>query len=433
MSNVIKCGCGGSLRLGDENCPKCTWPFQLSGWKKTKIRVKRVTIDTCCLNVKKKIHALNVLKSWEKQGHIEIQRSDALLKELRGQERIEKAQQIPGHPALTTFPIALGGGAVLAGADLGEELKQVLFPTTKDLTDKQRMDVRHLQQHVRTGAHTFVTINTRDFIDGGKAEELCSKFGVWVFTPDDIVTLLRELYGLNSRKPRPPEPEAVPFDVMRDELISGRLAASVPKIDFSRKTGRVTIRDEVAGIPCTFAVLLKDIDEALNRISNLPSSNTSDLTMRLFDALLEAHHSFTGRKPRGVQAKRSKPLLEKIKYASTWTHFFVEWQWQTQEDRHPIIQDATRALERRVKQWPKYDRSDQIVLVTAFLVTGAYKKDWQTLKLADPFRNINPEFFYRTYIQPKYDKISAITKKSPRLLAFPSNPYLRRIWHHFLR
>ena len=198
MSNVIKCGCGGSLRLGDENCPKCTMPFQLSGWKKTNIRLERITIDTCCLNVKKKIHALNVLESWERQGHIEIQRADALMKELKGQERIEKAQKIPGHPGLFTLgQSTLGGGDVLAGPDLGEELKGILFPTTKKLTRKQHMDVRHLQQHVSTGGHCFVTINTKDFIDGGKAEKLHNEFGVWVFNPDKIVALLRELYGLS--------------------------------------------------------------------------------------------------------------------------------------------------------------------------------------------------------------------------------------------
>ncbi len=199
ISKVIKCGCGASLSVVVENCPNCTWPFELSGWKKTNIRLRRITIDTGCLNTKRKVPSLNVLETWATEGHIEIQRADALLEELSGQERIEKAQQIPDHPPLTTFPIGLGGGAVLAGPDLGQELTRILFPTTKNLTDKQKKDVRHLQQHARTGGHCFVTINTRDFIRGGKAETLRSEFGVWVFTPDEAVGLLRELYGVSQK------------------------------------------------------------------------------------------------------------------------------------------------------------------------------------------------------------------------------------------
>jgi hypothetical protein len=46
-----------------------------------------------------------------------------------------KAERFEKHPNLFTVGISLVGGAdVLAGPDLGNELRNILFPTARDLT-----------------------------------------------------------------------------------------------------------------------------------------------------------------------------------------------------------------------------------------------------------------------------------------------------------
>ncbi len=185
----MKCvkGCGADVVPQQTNCPRCTWPYQLGGWHKTTYELRRITIDTCCLNVKQKDNDLNLLESWEKQGHFELQRSDALLAELRGPAyRITKAQNVAGHPPLFHMGSSFGGG-VLAGPDLSDVLRQVLFPTVKNLKQKQTMDIRHLQQHIQTGGDCFVTID-KHFIS--RAEQL-HELGIWVFRPNEMVALLR--------------------------------------------------------------------------------------------------------------------------------------------------------------------------------------------------------------------------------------------------
>jgi hypothetical protein len=88
----------------------------------------------------------------------------------------------------------LGGDAVLAGSDMAEDFQAILFPTAHILTKNQENDIEHLRLHVYTGGDIFVTINSNDFISRGRQEKLAS-FGVWVFLPDAIVSLVRYLYN----------------------------------------------------------------------------------------------------------------------------------------------------------------------------------------------------------------------------------------------
>jgi hypothetical protein len=87
----------------------------------------------------------------------------------------------------------LSGGDVLAGPDLADSIRSVLFPTTRVLTQSQQNDVQHLRQHVRAGGDVFVT-NDKDFIKNGKQIRFCM-MGVWVLLPVEVVDLLSCLYG----------------------------------------------------------------------------------------------------------------------------------------------------------------------------------------------------------------------------------------------
>ncbi|MGH8831860.1 MAG: hypothetical protein ACREXV_12315 [Polaromonas sp.] len=147
------------------------------------------------MNAKGRDPDLNTLERWAATGSLELQRSEAMLRELAGEARVEKAQRLASHPELFTLGSSiLGGPDVLAGPDLPDELQQILFPTAKPLTDNQRHDVEHLRLHVRTGGDIFVTLNPNDFITRGRQETLRS-FGIWVLSPKELVGLLSEIYG----------------------------------------------------------------------------------------------------------------------------------------------------------------------------------------------------------------------------------------------
>lgn len=193
MAECVKCGhrnIGGAA-----SCLRCTWPFSRNAWSTSKLQIRRVTLDTGCVNAKGRNLDLNKLERWASEGRLELQRSEAMLSELTGEARVGKARSLPPHPHLFTLDSSvLGGADVLAGPDLPGEIQQILFPTAKPLTENQRHDVEHLRLHIRTGGDVFVTLNPNDFITRGRQETLRS-FGVWVLPPSELVGLLTESYG----------------------------------------------------------------------------------------------------------------------------------------------------------------------------------------------------------------------------------------------
>lgn len=190
--HCLMCGVG---KIGTDNCPACTWPYSLDGWKNFRIGLRRITIDTGCINAKKQNESLNKLEEWGQSGKLDIQKATPFLVEFKGPStHHEKAHKIDNHPPLFVIGSScLGDGSVLAGPDLIKQIQEILFPSVKSLTENQKNDVLHLREHVWTGGHAFVTLNTKDFINSGKKETLRG-FGVWVFTPDELVNHLNELY-----------------------------------------------------------------------------------------------------------------------------------------------------------------------------------------------------------------------------------------------
>lgn len=187
--------CGKSNSSNSIMCTRCTWPFDAKGWVLTKHKIERITLDTCCINAKKQNPSLNKLESWAEVNNLKLQKSDTMLKELKGQNRIPKANSMGNQPELFILgSSSFGGPNVLAGPDLREQFKKILFPTANSLTQNQLYDIEHIQSHVMTGGDVFVTLNRNDFITRGRQAKL-SSLGVWVFSPNEIVSLLKKLYG----------------------------------------------------------------------------------------------------------------------------------------------------------------------------------------------------------------------------------------------
>jgi hypothetical protein len=158
----------------------------------------RLTVDTSCINAKQRSPELNQIENWQSQGLLEIQKATPFTIETLANSLPEaeaKERLIPKHPPLQELGRCMfGGGSVLAGPDLTAEIKSILFPSTKELTMNQTRDIQHLDEHVRTGGHLFVTLNTRDFVVSGKEAKL-RKLGVWAITPTIALSLLKEIYG----------------------------------------------------------------------------------------------------------------------------------------------------------------------------------------------------------------------------------------------
>lgn len=192
-SKCIHCGVG---KVGPDNCIACSWPYSENGWSNFKLGLRRITIDTNCINAKQASAPLNLLEKWAKEGKIEIQKSTPFSVEAQGNAKREtKEKQVDGHPSLFTLgSSSFSGGAVLAGPDLTKEIQIILFPGVTPLSIGQERDVQHLAEHVRTGGHLFVTIDTSDFMSGNKEKKLRS-LGVWAVTPEKAVALFESVYG----------------------------------------------------------------------------------------------------------------------------------------------------------------------------------------------------------------------------------------------
>lgn len=192
-SRCIHCGVGS---VGPDNCAACSWPYSEEGWPHFRMGLRWITIDTNCINSRQAHTALNQLEKWKSEGKMEIQKSTPFSAEAQGHPRREaKEKQVPGQPPVFVLDSSvLGGGAVLAGPDLRNEIQAILFPGVTELSLGQERDVQHLAEHVRTGGHLFVTLDTSDFISGSKEKELRT-LGVWAVTPVKAVNLLISVHG----------------------------------------------------------------------------------------------------------------------------------------------------------------------------------------------------------------------------------------------
>ena len=195
LNSCVKCG---ALREATADfCAECTWPFSLDAWSQSIHRVRRITIDTCCINSKRQDPALNKLEQWAERDCLELQRADEMLIEVLrpgGEGFIDKVLATEEHPGLFTIGSSMiGGGDVLAGPNLQDELRGILFPHPT-LTRNQLSDIQHLHEHIRTGGDIFVSTDGKAFLNDGRQGKL-HRMGIWVFRPNALVDFLKSIYA----------------------------------------------------------------------------------------------------------------------------------------------------------------------------------------------------------------------------------------------
>lgn len=195
--NRVLCRMCGNGKVGADNCEACTWPYSIDGWKNFRLGLRRISIDKCCVNAKQQNASLNKLEEWDREGKIAVQKATTFLEEPESSpSRLKKGHQIDDHPPLTTLGSILNNeGSVLGGPDLANDIKFILFPKVKyqSLTERQKRDIQHLREHVKTGGHVFITIDNH-FI-GDEKPDAFRRLGVWVCTPREAVELIKRVYG----------------------------------------------------------------------------------------------------------------------------------------------------------------------------------------------------------------------------------------------
>jgi hypothetical protein len=64
MANPGCYRCSTALQPQDTNCSGCTWPCHPDGWPRNQRPIRRLTLDTSCVNAKGQSTDLNQLEAW---------------------------------------------------------------------------------------------------------------------------------------------------------------------------------------------------------------------------------------------------------------------------------------------------------------------------------------------------------------------------------
>lgn len=189
----VKCGHVNSDDA--QKCADCEWPLVLTAWKSSRFTIRRITVDTCCINARQHDEAMNRLERWDAQGKLVLERTPAMTRELKGSGRIEKSARLASQqPVWVLGASTLGRDTFPAGPDRGEALVRELFPDARKMISNDYEDAEHLRMHVIHGADAFVTNDKRAFLLGGR-QEYQRRMGVWIFQPPELVQLLEALHA----------------------------------------------------------------------------------------------------------------------------------------------------------------------------------------------------------------------------------------------
>lgn len=137
--------------------------------------VHRLTIDTCVINSKGKIPAMNRIEKLRNENLVEIFTTDAMEEELTpGSSQWRKQADyicVLRRPDTHKYPKRF------------EQLKKAVFPTVAKLTPNQEKDIHHLATHLKWLQDFFITTEKRILAASTRLEGL----GVVVRTPEAYV------------------------------------------------------------------------------------------------------------------------------------------------------------------------------------------------------------------------------------------------------
>jgi hypothetical protein len=157
----------------------------------------KLTIDINVLRTDSTPEGMETLQRWQTEGKIEIIEAEP--------PKSEKPTDynFPGAPpkvveADSRYPRGRGRPKknLTSGPDF-KGLSAILFPhrDPHKLNMTEINDIAHLMKHHGARNELFITINAKDFIDGGRRELLKASFGLLVMTPQEAVQMLTSLEG----------------------------------------------------------------------------------------------------------------------------------------------------------------------------------------------------------------------------------------------
>lgn len=163
-----------------------------------------VTLDTNCINAKGRDEALNCLEDLERQGTIELRKTDALDIDLtddkgaNAEKRRRKSAKLPEDMGICILDYSRLDHTRLAGeadASAMDGLAQLLFrDSLRALAGNNRhrhvTDVMHLYTHIMHRRDYFVT-RDHDFLD--HAETIRKEYGTRVGTPEQCIAFIRTM------------------------------------------------------------------------------------------------------------------------------------------------------------------------------------------------------------------------------------------------
>lgn len=174
----------------------------------------KITIDTCLINVKKKLLDVNKLEEFNKKGQIEILATERLIQETENHtERLNKAELLKNIAEPLTVGFYRIGKAYISDGEKRPsftDISTILFPEIDkdDLSKNQSNDVMHLIAHMHSDSNYFVTNNTKDFINAKKnndnrdgiyidfKKKQLEELGIQVRTPSELVDELEVKYHI---------------------------------------------------------------------------------------------------------------------------------------------------------------------------------------------------------------------------------------------
>ncbi len=139
--------------------------------------VHQLTIDTCVINSKGKISAMNRIEKLHNENLVEIFTTDAMEEELT-----------PGSPQWqkqADYICALRRPDIHKYPKRFEQLKNAVFPTVAKLTTNQEKDIHHLATHLKWLFDFFITTDEHGIL---AASTRLEGLGVVVRTPEAYVT-----------------------------------------------------------------------------------------------------------------------------------------------------------------------------------------------------------------------------------------------------
>jgi len=171
-----------------------------------------VTLDTNCINSKRKDDALNCLEDLERQGILELRKTDALDIDLMSdtgidaERRCQRSATLPEDMGVFILDQSRLDHARLAGDTDGPNLNHVaILPFQRPLRllgengeNQSVRDVMHLYTHIMHGRDYFVT-RERAFLR--KREDVLEEYGTRVGTPEECVEFIQAGGAIEPQSP----------------------------------------------------------------------------------------------------------------------------------------------------------------------------------------------------------------------------------------